>query len=238
LWPAFAALTLPALLALALLLWMRYRVPDPSVFEPLVLDPVPAQPSSPEPPAGSPASARGGLPVTFLLFSASTALTTFGLVGFGLISFHLNDSSLVTLAAVPLVYALGMAAGAVAALASGRAYDRVGATVLLVVPLLAAGVPALSLAGSLAPVLVGVVLWGAATGIQDSTVKALVADLVASKRRGTAFGIFAVFQGAGTFAGAALAGALYPDAALLSLITVPAQVLAFALLLIVTRRRR
>ncbi|CAN5373010.1 MFS transporter [soil metagenome] len=244
LWPAFAALALPAVIALILLLWLRRRVPDPSVFEPVDLDAPaapaasahPAQPAPQAPARGM--KARTGLPVSFLLFCASTALTTFGLVGFGLISFHLSDTNLLALAGVPLVYALGMAAGAVAALATGRIYDKVGAAVLLSVPVLAAGVPALTLAGSLAPVLVGVVLWGAATGIQDSTVKALVADQVATERRGTAYGIFAVFQGAGTFAGAALAGALYPDATLLSFITVPAQVLAIVLLVIVIRRRR
>lgn len=229
LWPAFAALALPALVAMVALLWLRARVPDPSIYEPAAL--APATPIDGQ-------GQRGGVPLTFLLFSISTALTTFGLVGFGLISFHVTEDGLVPLAAVPLVYALGMAIAAVAALASGRAYDRGGAAVLLVVPLLAATVPALSLAAALPAVLIGVGLWGAATGIQDSTVKALVADLVPAARRGTAYGVFAVFQGAGTFAGAALAGALYPDAAALSLFTVPAQVVALVLLAVVVRRQR
>lgn len=245
LWPAFAALAIPALLALALLVWMRSRVPDPSVYEPAG-SPA-ANPAGPrdDPDASahgraraSVGSAETGLPLTFLLFSVSTALSTFGLVGFGVISFHLTDSDLVALAAVPLVFAVGMLAAALTALGSGWAYDHIGAAVLLAVPLLVAGVPALSLSPALAGVLVGVVLWGAATGIQDSTVKALVADLVPSPRRGTAYGVFAVFQGAGTFAGAALAGALYPDAALLSLVTVPAQAVALLLLITVIRRQR
>jgi hypothetical protein len=230
LWPAFAVLALPALVAMIALLWLRARVPDPSIYEPAVTAGV-AQ-------ATNGRQQRGGIPLTFLLFSVSTALTTFGLVGFGLISFHLTEDGLVPLAAVPLVYALGMAVAAVAALASGRAYDRSGAAVLLAVPVMAAAVPALSLAPALLAVLIGVGLWGAATGIQDSTVKALVADLVPAPRRGTAYGVFAVFQGAGTFAGAALAGGLYPDAGLLSLATVPAQVVAFVLLGVVVLRQR
>jgi MFS family permease len=63
-------------------------------------------------------------------------------------------------------------------------------------------------------VLAGLVLWGAATGIQDSTVKAYVADLVPSRRRSTAYGVFAAVQGLGALAGGALAGALatsHPD---------------------------
>lgn len=239
LWPAFAVLLIPALLAMALLLWMRSRVPDPSGFEPAA-----------EPGDGATGADWSGvtrepavrparrIPVTFLLFSASTALTALGLIGFGVLSFHLVDAGLVPLAAVPLVFALGMLAAAVAALATGRLYDRIGGAVLLGVPLLAAGVPLLVLSDGVTGALIGIVLWGAAMGIQDSTVKALVADLVMPARRGTAYGVFAVFQGAGTFAGAALAGALYPDAVAIAAITIPAQAVALVLLLVVVRRQR
>ena len=58
-------------------------------------------------------------------------------------------------------------------------------------------------------VLVGVLVWGAATGVQDSTVKALVADLVPSRRLATAYGVFAAFQGGAALLGGLLAGALY-----------------------------
>ncbi len=75
-------------------------------------------------------------------------------------------------------------------------------------------------------------------GIQDSTVKALVADLAPSGWRGTGYGVFAVLQGATTFAGATLAGALYNDRALLIVIIAAAQLCAFALLITVVRRRR
>ena len=43
----------------------------------------------------------------------------------------------------------------------------------------------------------GVLVWGTALGIQDSTVKALVADLVPEQRQGTAYGVFAAFKGPG-----------------------------------------
>lgn len=247
LWPAFAALSIPAVLAFAMLLWMRSRVPDPSVYEPgQVSDETAVAGREDETEAtvrggaAAPVGSAGqdGLPLTFLLFSVSTGLIMFGLVGFGVISFHLIDSDLVELAAVPLVFAAGTLAAAAAALGSGWAYDHIGGAVLLVVPFLVAGVPALSLSPTLAGALLGVVLWGAAMGVQDSTVKALVADLVPSPRRGTAYGVFAVFQGAGAFAGAAFAGALYPDAAQLSLITVPAQAVALVLLIAVVRRQR
>ncbi len=246
LWPAFAALAIPAIVALALLFWIRHRVPDPSTYEPVAPDA--AHDAAPDAIAAEAIAAeadgpatnvpRRKLPITFLLFSASTGLSAFGMVGFGVISFHLTDENIVALAAVPLVFSAGMLAAAVAALVSGRIYDSIGGAVLLAVPALVAAVPLLTLSNALPAVLVGIALWGAATGIQDSTVKALVADLVASPRRGTAYGVFAVFQGVGTFAGAALAGGLYANPVALSLITIPVQGCAFVLLLLVVRRQR
>jgi MFS family permease len=76
------------------------------------------------------------------------------------------------------------------------------------VALVVAAVPPLVFAPTLWPVLAGVVLWGAAGGFQDSTVKAYVADLVPAARRSTAYGVFAAVQGVGALAGGALAGAL------------------------------
>lgn len=229
LWPAFAVLAVPGVFAILLLLWMRSRVPDPGVFA--------LQPGARSRPAPA-ADSRGRLPVSLYLFGVSAALTSFGLVGFGVISFHLTEGGLVVLAAVPLVFAVGMVAAAVASIVTGRAYDRFGAGALLVVPVLVAGIPILTFSTSLVLVLVGVVIWGAATGVHDSTVKALIADLVPVARRGTAYGLFAVFQGAGVFGGAAFAGSVYPDAVVLSLVTVPAQIAAFVLLVVVVRSRR
>ena len=55
----------------------------------------------------------------------------------------------------------------------------------------------------------GALLWGAAGGVLDSTIKALVADLVPASRLATAYGLFAAAQGAAAIAGGVMAGALY-----------------------------
>jgi MFS family permease len=140
---------------------------------------------------------------------------------------------------VPLVYAAAMAAEAVAALATGWAHDRWGPRGLAVLPVLVAAVPALAFAGSLALVLAGVLLWGAATGVQDSTVKALVAQLVPAGRRATGYGMFAAVQGVAAVAGGALAGWLSARSVPALVGTVAAlQLAALALLLRTLRTRR
>ncbi len=150
---------------------------------------------------------------------------------FGVISYRWVDTGLVGLAAVPLVYAMAMAVEAVAALATGDLFDRYGARVLLVVPVLVAGIPLLVFADRLSLVLAGVVLWGVGTGVQDSTVKAQVAALVPARRRATAFGVFAAVQGVGALAGGAVAGALVGGhLGLLAALVAGLQVVAFVLL--------
>ncbi|HET6531658.1 MAG TPA: MFS transporter, partial [Actinoplanes sp.] len=156
-----------------------------------------------------PTAGPGPWPRAFHRFAAAAGLATAGLVTFGLISFHASRLGVLPLAAVPVVYAAAMAAGAVAALGSGWLFDRWHARVLYALPVLGAAVPALAFATVPAAIVAGALLWGAATGVQDSTVKALVADLVPAPRRATAYGVFAAVQGVAALGGGALAGALY-----------------------------
>ncbi|MFH8735460.1 MULTISPECIES: hypothetical protein [unclassified Streptomyces] len=75
----------------------------------------------------------------------------------------------------PLLALLGASAAVVGAVTGG---------VLIVLPVLSAAVPALAFTDSLAPVVLGALVWGAATGVQEATLRAVVADLVAPGRRG------------------------------------------------------
>jgi MFS family permease len=222
LWSALLALVIPAIVALVVLFGVKWYTRNHPLLEVDDHAPTETQPTT-------------KLPRQFTLFAASTAFTTLGLVGFGMMSFHLTAANIVPLASVPLVFAWGMFMGAVGAMVSGRYYDRIGGGVFLAVPLAALAVPVLSFAGNLWAVLAGVTLWGFAVGVQDSTVKAFIADLVVPSRRGAAYGIFAAYQGIGTFFGSVLAGALYTNVTLLMAITVPAQVVAFALMRRATR---
>jgi MFS family permease len=223
LWPAFLVLAVPGAASMGLLVWLRRRTGDPLREQAR---------ATADQPRRSLWSAARELPRPFWLFAASAGLATAGLVTFGLISYHLVRAGLVATAAVPLIYAAAMAAEAVAALLTGWAHDRFGGRGLLVLPVLVAAVPALAFAGTLLLVLVGVLVWGAATGLQDSTVKALVAQLVPAGRRATGYGMFAAVQGVAAVAGGALAGALSARS-LPALIAVIAGLQLVALLLLV-----
>jgi MFS family permease len=220
-WVGLAVLAVPGAVALGVLAWMHRYVGDPD--------------------HGSSAGSAHleALPRRFYVFAVACALTTVGLMTFGVISFHLVHERLVTVALVPVVYAAAMAAEAVASLGTGFAYDRVGAGTLLVLPVVVAAVPVLVFTDHVGLAVTGVLLWGAATGVQDSTVKALVADLVPTARLATAYGAFAAFQAVAALLGGGLAGWLYDVQRGVLVVTVGvAQAIALVLLLGVLRRRR
>ncbi|MGI8626820.1 MAG: MFS transporter [Geodermatophilaceae bacterium] len=233
-WPGMVALAIPGAVVMMLLVLTRRRMP---AAEPRVVS-EPADPSGRTRTRGhrrwtaSVAMLWSDLPAPFLRFAIGTSLCTAGLVTFGLIGFSLVQREVVATAGVPLLYAAAMAAGALAALATGEIYDRFGARVLLLLPAMVAGVPALAFSASLIVVVTGVLLWGAAVGVQDSTVKALVADLVPRDRRATAYGLFAGVQGAGALIGGVAAGAIYEQSLSALVIVVGAVQLAALIVLV------
>jgi MFS family permease len=219
-WPGLAVLAIPGAAVMLLLAWIRRHVPDPP--RALVGPGVPLE----------------SLPGRFYGFAVACALTTLGLMTFGVISFHLVHEHLVAAAVVPVVYAVAMAADAFASLGTGFAYDRIGGATLLLLPVVVAAVPWLVFTERVGLAVAGVVLWGAATGVQDSTVKALVADLVPGSRLGTAYGAFAAFQAVAALAGGGLAGWLYDAHRSVLVVSIGvAQAVALVLLVVVLRRR-
>jgi MFS family permease len=100
-------------------------------------------------------------------------------------------------------------------------------------------VPVLAFSDSIAWVVAGAVVWGAAVGIQESTLRAVVADLVEPARRATAYGVYAAVIGTTAAAGGALTGLLYSrSVALLIAVVIGVQLAAMASLPLVRRYAR
>ncbi|MGV9887025.1 MFS transporter [Streptomyces sp. NPDC003395] len=219
---ALGVLAVPGVAVLLLLFWLRARVPDPEAYEREVT-------------GAAPQAGGGRLPTVFWTYAGFTAATTTGFATFGLLSFHLVERHLLSTAWVPVLYAAAMAVDAVAALATGWLYDRVGPRVLVALPVLTAGVAALAFTNTLAVTVAGSLVWGAAMGIQESTLRATVADLVPGPRRATAYGLFTGVVGAASLAGGALTGGLY-DYSIPLLITVVVAIQLLAVVLLAVTR--
>ncbi|BAK36991.1 putative major facilitator superfamily transporter [Microlunatus phosphovorus NM-1] len=243
LWSGLVVLAIPGALSIIVLLVLRRASNDTGTASNGPDSPTPGVVSNPSAmpiPSATPTAQplpRHRLPSEFWTFAAAAGATTAGLVTFAVIGYHLVDGRVTSAALVPVIYAAAMAAAGVAALGTGFLFDRIHARVLLVLPLLVAAVPVFAFADALPLVMVGVLAWGAASGLQDSTVKALVADLVPAPRRGTAYGLFAAVQGGAAVLGGVIAGALY-DHSTPALIAYVAATQLIALVLLVRTLRR
>lgn len=207
----FAALAVPAALALVTLLCARFTFADPRSME--------AEPQSeagaPDPGRAAQAASKG-FGRWFWVYVAFASLTVFGFVHFQVIAYHWKAAGVLPDAAIPLAFSVAMAVDALAAVIAGRAYDRRGLGVLALMPLgsLAAvalifGVQAIAPAGAAWPAWTGILAWGAAMGVQEATMRAAIPGMVPAEARATAYGMFNLAYGLAWFAGSALNGFLY-----------------------------
>jgi MFS family permease len=190
---AFAVLLIPGILVLALLFWLRLRVPDPAAYE--VGDSAP-QVRREDFRGHGDRDARVGLPPLLRQYIGVIALLSLGIASFPLLAFHAQTQGLLTPAQVPVLFALAMLVDGMSGLLMGRVYDRRGPKVLLVVPV-AAGLAAIAFTHNATLVWVGVAIWGVVNGVLDSTAKAVVTELVAPAARSVAFGWLALARGLG-----------------------------------------
>ena len=170
-----------------------------------------------------------GFSRTYWQYAAFTAATLAGFATFAVLAYHLQHRHVVPAAQIPIMYAAAMGLAALASLASGAVYDRIGLRGLVVLPVFGAVVPFLSFSTSVPLVWTGAVLWGALMGVHESTMRAAVADLVPRERRGVGYGTFTAIYGLAWLVGAALIGVLY-DISIDAAITFTAAIQAVALL--------
>ena len=117
----------------------------------------------------------------------------------------------VAIAYTPLVLVAMNVVYALVAFPAGRLADRMSRAKLLAIGIafLIAGDIALALAGGVAMLGIGVVLWGLHMGLTQGLLAAMVAESAPPDLRGTAFGIFNLASGVALLAASAIAGALW-----------------------------
>lgn len=222
----FAVLAIPGALALIVLVWLRLSVPRPLAYE-----------------AESPSKTvettdREPLPVRFWLYLAFTCLAMLGFSTFAVPAYHMHVAHVLPDDMIPVSYAAAMAAAGIAALISGRLYDRVGLWSLSAALVLAVVAAMLIFSTDPARVWIGAIVWGATAGIHESTMRAAVAAIVPRSRRGEGYGIFAAGYGLAWLAGSTLIGLLYPlSITVLVAFVAVTQLAALAVLIRVAARR-
>lgn len=213
--PALGVMIVPGLAAIGVLLFLKRRVPRPELFE-QEDDGASRAAEQAESEIASPAAKQGNdqaqplkLPLLFWVYTGFCAIVLAGVGTFGVMSYHMVATGLIATPAIPVIYAIAMAVDGVFALLTGALYDKIGTKALLALPVASALIPFFVYTDNAAFVVFGVILWGASLGIQESTMRAAVADMVPGCKRATSYGLFSVFIGVGALVGASATGMLY-----------------------------
>ena len=205
----YAALLLPAVLALAVLFIARTVFPHPHAME-----------------KNREGGDGRGLTARFWWYLAAIGLVAAGTADFPLIAFHFERTQSVPRLWVPVYYSGAMGVDALAALVFGRWFDRRGVGVLMAVSLLSAFFAPLVFLGGPAVAAAGLALWAIGMGAQESVMRAALSDMLPSHKRGTAFGFWNIVYGLSWFAGSAVTGFLYDKSLPLVIIFSMACILA------------
>jgi MFS family permease len=157
---------------------------------------------------GKEITSEGELGSNFWKYSVAVLLNTVGLMPIALILYNgatiLKSGNQLWL--VPFLYVIVQLVDAPMALVSGHYYDKVG-TKMLVVPFMLSILPfMLQFIAGLPGVILACIAFGIVLGMQESTYRAAISDMVPLGRRGSAYGYFNVLLGAGTFISGAAFG--------------------------------
>ncbi len=164
----------------------------------------------------------------YLLFVFTSSA---GLISFQLLSYHIKNGSFVPDYLLALLYGLAMGVDAIAALGIGRAYDRHGLSVLMALPLLIIPIIPLALLSTVVSIVVAVVVWGIVIGMQETVLRAAVAELSGSSPIGFAYGLLNATYGIALMTGGFVMGMLYEySLQLLALYSVLMELASFGIL--------
>lgn len=188
----YAWLLIPALIALALVLIARSQFPNPRDLEVKLAH-----------------VERTGISRQFWVYAIGAGLIAAGYADFPLIAFHFAQSSIFHSSSIPLAYALAMGVSALAALSFGRLFDRFGLSSSAIGIIAAAAFAPLVFLGGFKAALLGMTLWGVGLGVQESALRAYLAQLVPPDRRASAYGLFDAVFGVFWAGGSAVMGVLY-----------------------------
>jgi Major Facilitator Superfamily len=147
-------------------------------------------------------------PRAFRRYAIGGALVAAGYVDFALIAFRFARDHVASAAGISIWFAVAMAVGAIASPILGRAFDRAGKVVVGIAIAVTSAATPLAFLGHGAAAQAGAALWGVGIAVQDALLLAMVAGVLAHRRRATSFGLYDLIFGAAWFAGSAVAGIL------------------------------
>lgn len=217
---SFALLLIPACLALSVLMLAFKLYPNPHHLE-IKLKKLETQ----------------GITFPFWIYLLGAGLIAAGYADFSLIAYHFEKKSILSPVWIPVIYSFAMGVTAISAPLLGYLFDKKGIIVLIWVSLLSTLFSPFVFLGGVYLIIIGIALWSIGIGAHESLMRAIIANMISTKKRASAYGIFNAGFGTFWFAGSVIIGFLY-DFSIIAVIvfSIGTQLLAIPILMWVKRR--
>jgi len=189
---SFAFLLIPACLSLGVLLIAFKLYPHPHHLE--------TKPSKLGP---------QDFTLPFWVYLIGAGLIAAGYADFSLIAYHFEKKVILSPVWIPIVYAFAMGVVTISAPLLGYLYDKKGFNVLIGVSLLSGLFSPFVFLGNFYLVFIGISLWSIGISAHESLMRAIIANIISSTKRASAYGIFNAGFGAFWFLGSIIIGLLY-----------------------------
>ena len=150
-----------------------------------------------------------GMTAPFWIYLLGAGLIAAGYTDFSLIAYHFEKQSILSPVWIPIFYSFAMGLITIAAPLLGYLYDKKGIIVLIWVSILSAFFSPLVFLGEFYLGLLGILLWSIGIGAHESLMRAIIANMISSKNRASAYGVFNAGFGVFWFVGSVLIGVLY-----------------------------
>ncbi|MEM1988307.1 MAG: MFS transporter [Candidatus Woesearchaeota archaeon] len=152
----------------------------------------------------------------FLLYSFFMFFTTFGLISFSLVGYHLKKNAIFPDNTIPLLYAVAMIIDAVFAIILGKLYDKAmeksknrAFFSLFTLPFLTILLFLLLFSNNILFIWMGIFILGLILSYHETISKAIISDITLESKRGFAFGFYNFLYGFALLLGSLLIGYIY-----------------------------
>lgn len=164
----------------------------------------------------------------FLIYAAGIAVSAAGVYNIAFVLY--KSQGVIAQFVIPLIFLVAMAGEGTFGFIFGLLYDKVGKNLVYLGLVVAVLIPMALINATGIMLFAAGLLIGAATGVQDTVMRAVVGEMVSKDQRAYSFGIFNGLYGFGLLVAGVVIGAIYYSSAILITYIVILQIIAAALI--------
>ncbi|MEM5843330.1 MAG: MFS transporter [Candidatus Aenigmatarchaeota archaeon] len=174
----------------------------------------------------------------FWYYNLFIFLASLGFIHFAILGYHFKLKNIAEDYFIVFLYSIAMISDAIISPIIGRIYDRIKEKrksfldLFFIIPILSISIPFLVFVNKIETIILSMIFYGFVLGMQETIMRATIADITSISKRGSAYGIFSFTLGISAFLGSTIIGILYEISILyLFIFIVISQVLALIILI-------